>query len=315
MGGGFKHQPSPNPGNGRAPASPAPRPAPGGKPATTPARPGPGSRPVGGGGSGPGNIKPRPTPLPVQPGGRPGAGDIGRFVGGHPPGHFPGTPGHRPGYSGYHKAEFNQNIHVHFPYHPAYGHAFSKGWCAGFHWPYRNWHYWGVAATPLLLTSWIGVASYTGYGAAEQVPYYPYEPAPAATYDARIAAPVQAVEDGQNASVSVDAEWMNIGVFGIIPYRAKDFAYAVQLSTTKDGSVRGIQWDMAANTQVEVVGSIQKDSLHITWQASNPGAFYFETNIDELTQQESMVNVYDPTSKSLVSWQLIQIDEKDLPQK
>ena len=87
----------------------------------------------------------------------------------------------------------------------------------------------------------------------------------------------------------------------------------MQLATTKDGVVRGLQWDMKTNTSTEVAGSVDKKTYKVAWQASTPGALMFETNIDELTQKESRVNVYNPTTKGLVSWQLIQIDQADLP--
>ncbi len=316
MGGGYRPRPSapsarPNP-------RPSPRPAPGPRPGTRPNRPSPGPGPGAGAGR-PGGVRPGPGPGNVRPthpinkpGGRPNAGDLDKFIGAHPPGHFPGNPGHRPGYPGYHKAEFHQNIHNHYPYHPIYGYPFSKNWCAHFHWHYSNWPHWTVAATAVALTSYIGVP-YSGYGSAEQIPYYPVEPAPPATYQESVQAPQEAVEAGQQANVPDDSQWMNLGNFGIIPYKATDMKYGIQLATTKDGVLRGIQWDMQANTSVELEGSIQKDTLRVAWQAKTANAPMFETSVDQLTQQESMVNVYDPISKSLVSWQLIQIDEKDLP--
>jgi hypothetical protein len=307
-GGGYSPKPSP------PAARPAPRPSRGTKPDTLPA-PGGAAKPRPPGGSGPGAIKPRPKPPSNNPpGGRPGSRDVGNNIGRTPPGHFPGTPGHRPGYGGYHKAEFHKNIHVHFPYHPQYGHPFSRGWCGHFHWHFGRWPYWTTAATAVTLTRWIGW-SYSGYGSAEQVPYYPVEPAPAGAYDDAVTVPQEIVDAGEAANVADDSEFMNLGTFGIIPYKETDFAYGVQLAATKDGVLRGIQWDMKKNTMLEIEGSIQKDTLRIAWQSKTPDGLMFETNVDELTEQESMVNVYNPVSKQLVSWQLIQIDEKDLPPK
>lgn len=316
VGGGFHPRPRPT-----APVV-HPRPPSGPKPGTFPVK-NPGG--IGGvkpiprppiAGGGPGMIKPNPKPgFPGKPGTHPGAVDVGKHLGGHPPGHFPGYPGYRPGYAGYHKGEFYRPIHTHFPYHPVYGYPFSKSWCGGFHWHYNRWPYWTTAATAVVLTAWIGAPGYAGYGSASQIPYYPVEPAPPEVYEESVAAPVAAISHGEAAAVGDDAEWMNMGTFGIIPYKATDFAYAVQLATTKDGIVRGIQWDMANNTSAEVAGAIQKDTYRISWQAKVADAFYFDTNVDELTQQESMVNVYDPKTKGLVSWQLIQIEEKDLPPK
>lgn len=307
VGGGFSpSRPSPGP-------RPAPRPSPGPRPGTAPRPPGgEGPRPPRVGGGGPGPIRPTPSHPIGTPGGRPGAGDIGKHLGRPPQGHFPGTPGHRPGYGGYHKAEFHQNIYNHFPYHPTYGHPFSHAWCGHFNWHYNHWPYWTAAATGVALAHWVGVGTYTGYESSEQVVYYPVEQAPQEVYAQSVTAPAQAVEVGTKAAVGNDSEWMNIGTFGIIPYKATDFAYAVQLASTKDGILRGIQWDMKANTQVEVTGSIQKDTMRVAWQAKD-GTLMFETNVANLTEAESMVNVYDTKTKGLVSWQLIQIDEKDLP--
>lgn len=314
LGGGFHPNRPPRP-----PATPSPRPGLGAKPGTLPAKPGVGGpgKPGGHFGGGPGPIKP-PVNKPVHPpggypGGHPGAGDLGKFLGTPQPGHFPGSPGYRPGYAGYHKNEFTQNIYRHFPYHPNYGYPFGKDWCNHFHWHYTRWPYWTAAASGVAIAGWVGASSYSGYGSSQQVVYYPVEPAPPAVYQQSVTEPAAAVSQGQMAKVDDDAEWMNVGAYGIIPYQQKDFAYAVQLATTKDGVVRGIQWDMKANTSSEVSGSIDKKTTKVAWAASAPGSLMFETNVDELTQQESMVNVYDPTTKGLVSWQLIQISEKDLP--
>jgi len=307
MGGKFK------PSKPSMGAKPQPHPGVGAKPGQLPAKPG-GVKPTlpGHAGGGPGAIKPKPGTLPGKPGGKPGAGDVGKFLGSHPPGHFPGTPGHVHGYGGYHKAEFHGHIHDHFPYHPTYGHPFSQAWCGHFHWHYSRWPYWTAAATGAAMAQWIG-SSYTGYGSSQQIVYYPVESAPQEVYEQSVAAPAAAVQAGQAATVSDDVEWMNIGTFGIIPYQASDFAYGIQLATTKDGIVRGIQWDMKNNTSIEIEGSIQKDTLRIAWKAKSADALMYETNVDNLTQQESMVNVYNPKTKGLVSWQLIQIDQKDLP--
>ncbi len=316
-GGGFK--PSRPPSHAARP----PRPAAGPRPGTMPVKhpgvgPGGAHKPIGAGG--PGAIKPRPGTMPVKPGGHPGghpaAGDVGKFLGGHPPGHFPGTPGHRPGYTGVHKAEYHVNINNHFHAHPVYGHPFGGPWLAHYQWHYNNWPVWTVAATAVGVASWIGVGNYAGYGSAQPVPYYPVEQAPAQVYEQQVNAPAEVVAAGKAAPVAEDVEWLNVGTFGMIPFQQKDLAYAVQLATTKDGVVRGVQWDMKASTAVEVEGSIEKDTLRIAWQEKGSDlAPYFETNVDQLTQKESMVNVYNPNTKALISWQLIQIDEKDLPPK
>ena len=306
----------------RPAAFPASRPATGARPGTLPAKTPiskPGTLPAGPGIGGPGAIKPRPgTPgtLPAKPGGRPGAGDVGKFLGGAPAGHFPGTPGHRPpGYGGiYHKAEFRAAIPRHFPYHPIYGYPFSKGWYGHLHWHYTRWPVWTVAATSVAVANWIGIG-YAGYGSAQAIPYYPVEAAPAQAYDQQIAAPTEVVATGKATQVADDAEWLNLGTFGLIPNGEKDMAYSVQLATTKDGLVRGLQWDFKANTTAEVQGSIQKDTLRIAWQATTQGSPYFETNLDQLTQEESLVNVYNPATKVLISWQVIRVDESDLPAK
>ncbi|MCX6126518.1 MAG: hypothetical protein NTV34_17425 [Proteobacteria bacterium] len=317
-GGGFRPSPS-RPSMPSRPATMPSRPAPGPRPGTQPVRPNPGNGLPGNGpqnggfnrpgGAGPGPMTPRPGQLPARPGGRPNAGDISGAIGNHPPGHFPGTPGNRPGYTGYHKTEMTQNINRHFVYNPVYGgYPFGRGWCG------HNWPYWTGVATGAAVASWIRLpGGYNGYGSSQQLVYYPVQAAPQAVYDDNVATVSQVVEQGQGP-VADDAQWLNIGAFGLIVMNQKDIGFSIQLGMTSDGSVRGMQWDMNNNTTVEVVGSIDKDTLRIAWQQKDaPMAPYFETNVDQLTQQESLVNVYDPATKSMVSWQVIQIDEKDLP--
>jgi hypothetical protein len=318
-GGGYR----PSPGGGRAPGGsavqrPAPRPAPGNRPSTMPApsRPGPGnSGGVSLPGNGPGPIRPSPNPgNPSRPGGRPNAGDIAGSIGRTPPGHLPGTPGNRPGYPYYHKSEMTQNIYRRFPYSPAYGYPFSRNWCNQIHWHYRNWPYWAAAATGAALTRWINYPAYGGYGSSQELVYHPVESAPADVYEQNVPAVSEVAQQGQNAPVADDAQLLNIGAFALIPFGQKDLGFGLQLASANDGSLRGIQWDFAKNTTAEVQGSIEKDTLRVVWQSKGqPDSPFFETTVDQLTQQESLINVYDPKTKTLVSWQLIQIDEKDLP--
>jgi hypothetical protein len=68
------------------------------------------------------------------------------------------------------------------------------------------------------------------------------------------------------------------------------------------------------NAITELAGSIDRSTLRVAWQAKgSPDALYFESNVDQLTQEESLLNVYDPKTKTMVSWQMMQIDESDLP--
>ncbi len=317
-GGGFR--PSPGGGGGnRGGMNRPPRPSGpsvGQRPIQQPGRPGNGNgnignRPIG---NGPGPIRPHPSQPISRPGGRPNAGDIAGAIGRNPPGHMPGNPGNRPGYPGYHKSEMTQSIHNHFHYHPGVGYPFGRGWCDHNHWHYHNWPYWTAAATGAALTAFVNYAPYGGYGSSEQVVYYPVQPAPQEVYDENIDSVSQVAEQAQSVPVADDAQLLNIGAFGIIPYGQKDMTLAIQLTTANDGSLRGMQWDLVKNTTAEVVGSIEQDTLKVVWQLKDqPDSPYFETNVDQITQQESLVNVFDPKTQSMVSWQLIQIDAKDLP--
>lgn len=314
VGGGYRPSRPSNPAH--RPTNPGMGHRPGNQPIHHPStKPGGTSRPGHAGGPGGGNYRPKPGTPVGHPGGRPGAGDVGKFLGGHPAGHFPGSVGHRPGYQNFHKAEMHTHIHNHFPYHPVHGYPFSGPWLAHWNWHYSHWPVWTVAATASTAAAWIGVG-YSGYGAAQPIPYYPVEPAPIQVYNQQVAEPAKVVETGKETPVASDAELMNLGTFGLIPFREKDLAYGLQLTMTKQGIVRGIQWDMNKDAVVEMEGAVDPGTLKIAWQAKgDANALMFESNVDQLTQQESLVNVYDPVSKALVSWQVIQIDEKDLPKK
>jgi len=121
------------------------------------------------------------------------------------------------------------------------------------------------------------------------------------------------VDAGMMADVPNDTEWLNIGVFGLIPPGGKDFRYSVQLAVSKSGVIRGIQWDMRTQEKTEVAGSIDPKTFKVAWRANAQSAPYFETNVDQITQSTSYLNAYDPDTKSLVSWQAVQIKQEDLP--
>ncbi|MBF0441933.1 MAG: hypothetical protein HQK54_08525 [Oligoflexales bacterium] len=312
-GGNFK------PGNSARPAPQPSQPARGSRPNTTPNRPGDGGRrdeinkPVGGN---PGSIRNTPSTQPSRPGGRPGAGDIANRIGSSPAGHMPGTPGNRPGYAYRQKSEMRGDIHRRFAYHPIHGYPFGRPWFDRFHWRYNRWPFWAGFATGSTLASWLSWPPYNGYGTSQPIVYYPVEAAPTNVYETNVTQVTQTVSQGQNTTVPNDVEWLNIGAFGLIPISQTTINFAVQLAVTKDGSLRGLYWDLGNDSAKEVVGFIDKDTMRIAWQEKDaPDSLYFETNVDQLTQQESLVNVYDPKNKTLVSWQVIQIEESDLPPK
>lgn len=308
-GGGFR------PGRPSQPIARPTPPAPGSRPGQLPTRPGGGGpsigRPIGGG---PGPIRPNPGPRPSQPGGRPGAGDIVDHIGGHPGGHFPGSPGHRPGYPYFHRRELLPDVHRHFHYVPGLGYPFGRDWYGRLGWRYRRWPYWAGVATGVAITSWLAYPPYAGYGSSTILVYYPEEAAPAQAYEEGVGAVAPVADQGETAPVDDDANWLSLGTFGLVPFGQQQLGYGLQLAVTPEGVVRGMMWDMARATVVEVAGGIDRDTLRVAWQAvGNPAAPYFETTVDQLTQDESLVNVYDPSSRTLVSWQLIEIDESDLP--
>jgi hypothetical protein len=322
-GGGFR--PSP-PAVSRPVARPAPHPAPGPRPDTRPVtprpggpggpgRPGVGTPGVGGpGGVGPGPIRPIPGGPVTRPGGRPNAGDIAGSIGRHPAGHLPGTPGHRPGNGFYHKTEMTVNIHNHFRVRPGVGYPLGAGWYGAAHWHYTRWPYWAAAATGAAIANWLTMPPYGGYGSSETIVYYPVESAPVEIYEQQVTEVTQVVSQGSGQDVPADSEWLNLGNFGLIPVNQKDFSFTIQLAFLSDGTLRGMQWNMADQSTTELEGSIDKDTQRIAWQAKGqPDAPYFETTIDQITQEESLINVYDPRTKSLVSWQVIQINSSDLP--
>jgi hypothetical protein len=297
---------------------PAPRPAPGVRPGQLPNRPGNGG--IGGignrpGGGAPGPIRPNPGTPVGRPGGRPGVGDIGGAIGRNPIGHLPGTPGNRPGIGYYHKSEMTVNIHNHFRVDPRYGVPLSRSWCNHWHpgWRYNNWPYWTAAATGVAIGRWLGVP-YGGYGSSQPIEYYPVEPAPQGVYDQNIPYVSEVAQAGEDTQIPDDAQWQNIGTYGLIPMGHSDMAFGLQLASLADGTVRGMQWDMATNATTVMGGSIDKETLRVAWQATGaPDSLYFESTIDQLTQQESLINVYNPQTKALQSWQVIQINESDLP--
>lgn len=308
-GGGFR------PGGPSRPIARPPRPAPGPRPGTLPSRPGdagPGmGRPIGGG---PGAIRPNPGPGPSRPGGRPGAGEIGEHIGGIPGGHFPGTPGHRPGYPYFHRRELLGDVQRHFHYVPGLGYPFSRDWFGRMGWRYHRWPYWSGVVTGIAITSWLNYPPYGGYGSSTTIVYYPEQAAPPQVYDESVQYVLPIAEQGQNATVLDDTDWLDLGTFGLVPFGQQQLAYGLQLAVARNGIVRGLMWDWSRNSNIEVAGALEANSLRIAWQAQgNPNAPYFETTVDQLTQEESLINVYDPLAHSLVSWQLIQIEASDLP--
>jgi hypothetical protein len=198
--------------------------------------------------------------------------------------------------------------------HPQLGYPLGRDWCLSIGWRYSRWPFWAGVATGAAWASWLGYPPYGGYGSSEQIVYYPVEAAPAEVYESAAPEVAEVVEQGQNTEVADDSEWLSIGTYGLIPMGQQTLGFAFQLAVTKEGVIRGMLWDFANNTITELAGSIDRSTMRVAWQAKgSPEALFFESNVDQLTQEESLLNVYDPKTKALVSWQMIQIDESDLP--
>src|SRR5262249_12562496 len=86
--------------------------------------------------------------------------------------------------------------------------------------------------------------------------------ATAEEYDAQATA---IADVGQKAEVSEKAEWVSLGVFGMVQGDEQDANKIFQLAVNKDGVIRGTYYDAISDMEFPVSGSVDKNTQRPGW--------------------------------------------------
>ncbi len=268
----------------------------GGKPGL---KPGGGSSFKPGLGGGLSGLKPRPG---ISPGLKPGIGG-----GSNPKFGIGGGPGLKPAISPkaiagkfpHGKPAIGPPLlwHLHHPHHNHHHH------CHWHHWNYRPW----VWAT------WRGLHGWLGYPARPIV--YSYYVSGGYVYNGgtQITTVAQYAEQANEIAESAeeqdeDAEWMSLGVFGIVQNEGDDVEVTVQLALAKDGTIGGTYRNTAVDVTLPVSGAVDESTQRAAWEIGEDDAVVMETGLENLTKDKSSVLLHFDNGVT-ETWTMIRMDE------
>jgi hypothetical protein len=102
------------------------------------------------------------------------------------------------------------------------------------------------------------------------------------------------------------SEWLPLGVFALAPQGQTDSNAAVQLALDKQGAVRGSYYDLLSDSSKPIQGALAKKSQRVSWYIGENQNVVFETNIDNLTQDEGTATVYTGNGRAQ-KWSLVRL--------
>jgi hypothetical protein len=180
---------------------------------------------------------------------------------------------------------------------------------------------WTTAAAVWTTATWATLASYCGYPAApasydygsavvyqgDQV-YYNGEPV--ATADDYSQQAAQIAAQGIQAQPPDTADWISLGVFGMVQGDEKDANNIFQLAVNKLGIIRGNYYNALTDTTTPVYGSVDKSSQRAAWTVGDKKETVYETGIGNLTEAETPILVHFGKDRTQ-QWTLVRMEQPE----
>jgi len=194
---------------------------------------------------------------------------------------------------------------------------YTGSWCAAHPWAWYPAGFaaadWAAAAwattTWATVGPWIGIAAEPySYNYGNDIVYDDgnvyYGGQPAGTSQQYYQEAVSLAGAGANAEVPSDAQWLPLGVFGLMADGKKTPDMVFQLAVDKQGAIRGNYYDKVTQANLPVTGQIDKKNQRAAWSVSANGKqIVVETGLYNLTQNESTALVHfgaDDTQQELL---------------
>lgn len=105
-----------------------------------------------------------------------------------------------------------------------------------------------------------------------------------------------------------DAEWMPMGVFGVVHNEGDDIEVTVQLALAKDGTIGGTYRNTAIDVTLPLAGAVDESTQRAAWKIGDEDAVVMETGLENLAKDKSTVLLHFDNGVT-ETWQLIRIDE------
>ncbi len=181
----------------------------------------------------------------------------------------------------------------------------GRGWWAGHPWAWYPAGYaaddWGAAiwatATWANAADWIGCApEYYGYNYGNDIVYdngsvyYAGQDAGSAQQYYQEAADL--ANTGGTAAATGNAQWLPLGVFGLMSEGQKTPDMVFQLAVNKQGVIRGNYYDQVTQTNLPVTGQVDEKTQRVAWTVGGGKGIVVETGLYNLTQDDSTALVH-----------------------
>jgi hypothetical protein len=225
--------------------------------------------------------------------------------------------GHRTAYVG-RTALATQGVYVRRGF--VHYNCFTPTWWAG------RAHIWRPIAWTTAAACWVGatwatVASYCSYPAEPVIYDYGstvvyednrvfYDGEPVASAEEYAVQATDIANVGVKAEVSEKAEWVSLGVFGMVQGDEKDANKIFQLAINKDGVIRGTYYDALSDTESVVSGSVDKRTQRAAWVVGDRKDTVYETGVGNLTEPETTMLVHFGKDRTQ-QWTLVRLEKPE----
>jgi hypothetical protein len=229
-----------------------------------------------------------------------------------------------PGLSGYASNTFrhSQALNAHRWYDG--NRVFSPNWTADHPWAWHPGRYpadvWARRAWRY--ATWPAVGVWLGWG---DVPYVNYDYGDTIVYEGdnvyqngQVIASgpeyyeqaAELAEEGSNneAGDQADADWMPLGVYGLMKSDQKTPQMMFQLAVDKQGDIRGNYYNTADGKMEPVTGAVDKSTQRAAWTVGSNNVVVVETGLYNLTQDQSTALVHLNSEKAEI-YTLIRIKQ------
>jgi hypothetical protein len=182
---------------------------------------------------------------------------------------------------------------------------FTPAWCGHHPWGWCPAGYtaaawataaWRVATWPVVGTwfAWDATPAYYDYG--NNVTYQDnsvyYGDQPVATSQQYYQQAVDLSGSTTAAQTTSDAQWLPLGVFGLMADGQTAPTMVFQLAVDKNGAIKGNYYDQVADSTTPVTGSVDKKDQRAAWHVGDNKSLVIETGLYNLTQDRSTALVH-----------------------
>jgi len=187
------------------------------------------------------------------------------------------------------------HLHHHHPHHHHY--------CHWHHWNYQPWKW----------ATWNGLHGWLGYPVRPIA--YSYYVSGGYVYNGgtQITTVTQYAEQANDIAEAAeeqeeDAEWMSLGVFGVVPKEGDEVEVTLQLALAKDGTIGGTYRNSAVDVTLPLSGAVDEKTQRAAWRIGEDDPVVMETGVENLTKDKSTVLLHFENGTT-ETWTMIRMDE------